>query len=137
MCKPRRGRSSAHRSDALGKFPFRLVAADFNADGKPDLATADHGSSFGVSVMLGNGNGSFRARAAYQTSSKPADIVPADLNGDGGVRVTAASGDRGGAVTVLLNDGAGRFHRDQAYPSGAIARHLPPQTSTATDCWTC
>jgi hypothetical protein len=120
-------RFSAPVEAFVGKFPWRVVAADLNADGKPDMATADHGSRAGVSVMLGNGDGSFGPRAAYQTSPMPADIAAADLSGDGALDLITASGDRGGSVTVLLNDGAGRFRRDQAYPSGAIA----PAVATA------
>jgi hypothetical protein len=120
-------RFSAPVEAFVGRAPWRLVAADLNADGKPDLATADNGSRSGVSVLLGHGNGSFRARVAYRTSAKPADIAAADLSGDGKLDLITASVDRGGSVAVLLNDGAGRFHRDQAYLSGATA----PAVATA------
>ena len=36
-----------------------------------------------VSVLLGNGDGSFAARASYRTSRYPWDITAADLNADG------------------------------------------------------
>lgn len=106
-----------------GRSPFRVVAADLNADGKSDLATADHGSR-SVSVMLGKGDGSFRRFVRYRTSARPADVAAADLSGDGNLDLITASGDRGGSVTVLINDGVGRFRRDRAYPSGAIAPAL-------------
>jgi hypothetical protein len=106
-----------------GRLPFRVVAADLNADGKSDLATADHGSR-SVSVMLGKGNGSFRRSVRYRTIARPSDVAAADLSGDGNLDLITASGDRGGPVTVLVNDGAGRFRRDRAYSSGAIAPAL-------------
>jgi hypothetical protein len=46
-----------------GRLPFRVVAADLNADGNPDLATADHGSG-SVSVMLGKGDAAFGGPSA-------------------------------------------------------------------------
>src|SRR3954462_11870481 len=94
----------------VGKDPFRVIAADFNGDAKPDLATADHGAR-GVSVMLGRGDGSFGRRAVYRTAAHPADVASADLNGDGRPDLITAGEGRHGAVTVLFNVGAGRFHR--------------------------
>ncbi len=106
-----------------GSVPFRVVAADLNADGNADLATADHRAG-SVSVMLGKGDGSFRRTVRYRIGARPADVAAADLSGDGRLDLITSSGDRGGPVTVLINDGASGFRRDLAYPSGAIAPAL-------------
>ena len=45
----------------MGKHPFDIVAADFNGDGKMDLAVSDKGSNK-VSVLMGNGDGTFSQR---------------------------------------------------------------------------
>jgi hypothetical protein len=47
----------------VGANPFRLVASDLNADGKPDLATVDWTSST-VSVLLGKGAAPDRYRCS-------------------------------------------------------------------------
>ena len=67
---------------------------DFNGDGKSDLVTADYWSTT-VSVLLGNGNGTFQAKQSFGTGSQPQvgrcgrlqwrrgkDLVTADCNGD-------------------------------------------------------
>src|SRR5918996_1176236 len=43
-----------------GANPYSVVVADFDGDGRPDLAVANHGSS-NVSVLLASGDGMFRA----------------------------------------------------------------------------
>lgn len=104
-----------------GDQPGALVAADFNGDGKPDLATADSGSS-SVSVLFGKGDGSFAQRTRYRTSAFPYDLVAADLNGDGSPDVVTASEDRAGSrLVVFLNDGTGRLHLVQSLRPGAFA----------------
>ena len=64
---------SAPVQASVGRYPYRIAAADLNADGMPDLATADNGSP-GCSRLLGRGNGSFRKRVAYYVTRGPADI---------------------------------------------------------------
>ncbi len=104
-----------------GDQPGALVAADFNGDTKPDLATADSGSN-SVSVLFGNGDGSFAPRAHYRTSAFPYDLDAADLNGDGSPDVVTASDDRAGSrLVVFLNDGTGQLHRVQSLSPGAFA----------------
>src|SRR6187549_3174046 len=56
------------------------VAADLNGDGKPDLAGAGVNSA---SVMLNNGDGTFRARVDYPAAGQTQDVAAGDFNGDG------------------------------------------------------
>src|SRR3954462_17651 len=75
-----------------------LVAADFNGDGRSDVAIP--GTS-AVDVQLGKGDGSFRNPADYRAGADDVtDLVPADLNGDGMPDLVALT-DR---ISVLLND---------------------------------
>src|SRR6516225_1503420 len=48
------------RSFSVGIDPTAVVIADVNGDGKPDIITANFGSN-DVSVLLGNGDGTFQA----------------------------------------------------------------------------
>ena len=116
-----RARFSAPIEVDVGRYPFRVATADFNRDGRPDLATADNGSHT-VSVALGRGDGSFRTRVRrYSTARETADVAAADVNADGRPDLIASSANRRGAVTVLINQGAGRFKRTRIYTTGAAA----------------
>jgi len=54
---------------AAGSGPISLAVADLNDDGKLDLVVADDGSNGGyVSVLLGNGNGTFQAPSTFATA---------------------------------------------------------------------
>src|SRR5882672_10371732 len=48
----------------VGDGPFGMTAGDFNGDGRPDLAVANHGSSVafhnGVLVLIANPDGTFQ-----------------------------------------------------------------------------
>jgi hypothetical protein len=91
---------------ATGVGPESIVSADFNGDGKLDLATANTTDST-VTVLLGNGNGTFAA--ASQTpavGASPNGIVTGDFNGDGKADLAVAVGN---GVTVLLGNGDGTF----------------------------
>jgi hypothetical protein len=81
-----------------GGPPDCLTIADFNGDGKPDLA-AGVGSG-GLSVLLGNGNGSFQPAITYYVG-EPVSMVSADLNGDGKADLALASSDAP-MMSVLL-----------------------------------
>ena len=62
-----------------------LVAADFNGDGKLDLAVVgDYVSSGGVTILLGNGDGTFRAAGTnVDVNADFGLIATGDFNGDG------------------------------------------------------
>ena len=61
-----------------------MAVADFNGDGKPDLAvTVTSFADNTVSVLLGNGDGTFQTHVDYATGSHPTSVAVADFNGDG------------------------------------------------------
>jgi hypothetical protein len=114
------GTFQPHVEYPAGLHPNSLLAADFNSDGKLDLAVTN-GSSNAVQILLGNGDGTFQAPVAYATSTTPQWLVAADFNGDG--RLDLATADYGldyssGDVSVLLGNGDGTFQSATLYPAG-------------------
>ena len=73
----------------VGLYPFALAAADFNQDGKLDLAVDNYGlitdpSTQTLELLLGNGQGGFTAAGTpTQLGDSPNDLAAADYNGDG------------------------------------------------------
>jgi hypothetical protein len=61
-----------------------VSTADFNGDGKPDLAVVWSGTSTsGVAILLGKGDGTFASEVSYPTGTYSSDATIADFNGDG------------------------------------------------------
>ncbi|HKB35975.1 MAG TPA: VCBS repeat-containing protein, partial [Gemmataceae bacterium] len=86
--------------------------ADFNRDGKPDLAVVNMGSQGSVSVLLGNGSGSFQpAVTTAVLNGAGLSLVAGDFNGDGqpDVALTSSTNGVNPAVEVLLGKGDGSF----------------------------
>jgi VCBS repeat protein/HYDIN/CFA65/VesB family protein len=77
-----------------GIAPFAITVGDFNGDGKLDLATANFGflepQSGTVSVLSGNGDGTFQSPDNYPTGLTPQAIVAADFNRDGRLDLATA-----------------------------------------------
>ena len=73
----------------------RLTAGDFNADGHPDLATANSDSDT-VSILLGNGDGTFQAAGNFGVGDGPFfSITTGDFNADGHPDLATANSDSG------------------------------------------
>ena len=64
-----------------GTDPVAVVAGDFNQDGNQDLAVANSGSN-DVSVLLGNGDGTFQTAVNFPVGGSPNSIVMDYFNGD-------------------------------------------------------
>jgi hypothetical protein len=92
---------------AVGDEPHSIVDADFNRDGRPDLATANEGSN-DVSILRGNGAGGYTAAATIPVGDEPPGTAVGDFNRDGRVdlAVTNAGSDN---VSILLGNGSGGF----------------------------
>jgi len=99
-------------SAVFGHAGFAI--ADFNSDGKPDLAFFNFSGD--VSILLGNGNGTFSSgpTLSLAAGATPAGIVAGDFNNDGkqdlAVVYDPADSTQPGAINVLLGDGHGAFH---------------------------
>ena len=112
-----------------GVDALSIALADVNRDGHPDILVANgclNGSctSGGVSVLLGNGDGTFRPAVSYNSGGEDADSVAvADVNSDGFPDVLVAnecfnSNCTNGGVSVLLGNGDGTFQAAVSYNSG-------------------
>jgi len=86
-----------------GTSPLSAAIGDLNGDGRADLAVANQGSN-DVSVLLGNGDGSFQPAVAYRVQRSPFSVAMGDLNGDGRLDL-AVSNEGSDDVSVLLNTG--------------------------------
>jgi hypothetical protein len=82
-----------------------VAVGDFNGDGLLDLAVANVGTN-SVSVLRGNGDGSFQAARSFAAGSSPRSVAVADFNGDGLLDLVVAGA---GGVRVLLGNGDGTF----------------------------
>src|SRR6266851_9785152 len=71
-------------------LPSSVVVGDFDRDGKPDLAVTNAGSNT-VSVLLGNGDGTFQAARNFPVGSFPRSVAVGDFNGDGTLDLAVAN----------------------------------------------
>jgi hypothetical protein len=97
--------------------PTSVVVADFNGDGKPDVAIPNTSNT--VSILLGNGDGTFKTPATYATGNFPYTVAAADVNHDGRVDLAVTNtGDN--TVSVLIGNGDGTFQPHVDYAVGAL-----------------
>jgi hypothetical protein len=105
----------------VGANPSSVAVGDFNGDGKLDLAVANSNlngianeSSTSVSVLLGNGDGTFQTAVNYPAGTNPISVAVGDFNGDGKPDLVVANAY--GGVTVLLGNGNGTFQTPVSHP---------------------
>ena len=90
------------------------IAADLNGDGKVDLAGA--GANV-VSVMLGNGDGTFGAKTDFPVAADPQAVAAGDFNSDGKVDLVATLNDPQSSLALLTGTGTGTFNPPIYFPN--------------------
>jgi uncharacterized protein (UPF0548 family) len=114
-----------------GWVSFSVTMADVNGDGKLDLLVANQCASSSscsngtASVLLGNGDGTFKPPVSYNSGDQNAMAIAAvDVNGDGKLDLLlvneCTSNCSSGSVSVLLGNGDGTFQPEVTYGSGGI-----------------
>jgi FG-GAP-like repeat len=113
-------------SPSTGSHPSSIAVGDLNGDGHPDLAVANAYSdifSSTVSILLGNGDGTFRPQTEYAVGDYPFAVAMGDLNGDGRLDLAVANESSNNTlangVSVLLGNGDGTFRQQVQYPAYA------------------
>jgi hypothetical protein len=106
-----------------GRNPHDMDVADFNLDGRPDIAVANRVTDTGA-IHPQRADGTFSASVTvppiYSTSFAPYSLVKADVDLDGDVDVVATLPDffsTGDSVQVMLNNGSGEFTQGDDIPS--------------------
>ncbi len=93
----------------VGSVPTGIKSSDLNGDADADLIVSNI-SSDNISILLGNGDGTFQTATNYSTygASGPRDIVVSDFDNDGKPDIVSAN-TGGDDVSLFIGNGDGTF----------------------------
>ena len=101
---------------AVGSQASPSEPSDFDRDGRVDFCVANI-SVATVSVVLGNGDGTFQPQQSIGVGGSPRGIAVLDADGDGDTDIAVTSF-KASKITLLLNDGNGSFTNDSSFGTG-------------------
>ncbi len=96
---------------SVGSLNYGIAVGDFNGDGFPDIAVTDNNANT-VTVLLGNGDGTFNQLQPFTVDFQPSGITVGDFNADGNLDIAVATTFK---VDVLFGNGDGTFQPKGAY----------------------
>ena len=111
---------------ATGNNPGGFAVADFNGDGRLDLAVANTSDNT-VSIILAKPDGTYDSKVDYAVGNTPLQLVAGDFNSDGKMDLVVVNS-VGNTVSVLLGVGDGTMQGQVTYPTGVM-----PAAITAAD----
>jgi hypothetical protein len=121
------GSFQASQNYGAGNVSSSVAVGDFNGDGRLDLAVAYAGSypdRGGVSMLLGNGDGSFQAAQNFGVGNRPSSVAVGDFDGDGRLDLVVASSLFAAYVSVLLGNGDGTFRNARNFGTDYFAQSV-------------
>lgn len=103
-----------------------IEVTDINGDGNQDIIQSRLSGGADITVILGNGDGTFKAGATYQAPYAPtSDIAIFDSNGDGFKDIVIAPRTSGSVIQIIRGNGDGTFKAPISYaPAGGVPRHI-------------
>jgi len=113
-----------------GPNPIAIAIADFNNDTNPDLAVLNNNcpsspcaGAGSVSILLGNGDGTFQSQLTTTVGNNPLALGAADLNGDLNVDVIVTNS-ADNTASILINRGGGLLTLKKNYTTGVAPAGL-------------
>jgi hypothetical protein len=103
-----------------------IAIGDFDGDKIPDLVVTHQDAPWALTVMKGNGDGTFQAEQQISQLASANQVQALDINGDGKIDLVLPVVFQGGAL-VLLGNGNGTFQTPVAYATGTYAYSLAIQ----------
>ncbi len=102
--------------------PNSVAAADFNGDENIDMAAVNSWTDT-VTILLGNGNGTFGTATDYAAGDGPQCVKAADFDSDGDFDLVVAN-NVGGSISIFLGNGDGTFGAKTDYYMGVGAQAI-------------
>ena len=111
-----------NRADfATGNYPIGVVLADFNGDGRLDMATINYQDRT-VSILLGKPDGTFAPKTDIPAAFGGQAIAAGDFNGDGKMDMVVVN--YPGSISIFLGKGDGTFQGHVEYASQPLGLRL-------------
>ncbi len=120
-------------SYAVGTKPSAAAVGDFNGDGKLDIAVVNSGDASvgengGLSILMGNGDGTFQSAMNFSAGNNPGSVAVGDFDGDGkadlAVQRLGNGNNDSGDVTIFISNGDGTFKKGQVFTSVVLPSSL-------------
>lgn len=106
---------------ATGDNARGIAIGDFDGDNKPDIATANS-SSNNISILINNGDATYKEKVDYQGGSAPYNINSVDINKDTVADLIICNYTTA-EIGVMIGNGDGTFQERVGYAAGNGPRH--------------